>query len=398
MSSLITTLHLHVGLRQRLQFLDSYQQDNVSDEEIDFNLNQQQERFIDHLFSNEFQDEQRKLDYLQNIIVKNKTLPALEFGINDADFEDNALYAILPPDYMHLVNYRFNIWNDKTKCDLIVKDEWKQDIDEWVGVIPFVEDTSDVPVYQDVRINYISTINSKDETSTLYFRSFSLSAKEEVSPVAQDILRFFATPGAVVDKNGVAYSSALLPGSPKPLVYWENYRGIYYANSFIIVIPTTSIATNRTNHRIQMIIRDQGNNVVIENTVGMLMSSYSGWDETALDVDLTKSMQSGVAAPQDMMYDWQTQNAFFKPDEIEPHINLTKEKMYIYVGVKSIISTVRMDYIRRPRQISLSLNQTSELADNAPQRIVDWTIERMKLVLENPNVASLTQHNELKTK
>lgn len=399
MSSLITPLDYHIAVRQGLQFLDSYQQDDVSEEEIDFNLNQQQERFIDSLFSTEFQDDQRKLDYLQNVIIKNRTLPALEFETSDIDFEDNAQYAILPADYMHLINYRFATWVDKAKCDLTVKDNWKENLVEWVGVIPFaIDEKTNAPYYENVRVEYLSTLNSKQSTNTIYFRNFALSAPEEISPVAQDILRFFATPGVAVNDDGNPFSGSFVDDTIKPAVYWENYRGAYHPNSFIFVIQDSNVATGRTDQIIRMVIRDGNGNITASSEQTLIQVTHQIWNETELVKDLTKITQQGNAPTQDMLYDFQTQNVFYKPDSDQPLINLTKEKMYIYVGLKSIISAVRMDYVRKPRQISLSLNQTSELADNAPQRIIDWTIERMKLVLENPNVQSLVQHNEIKTK
>ncbi len=399
MSSLRTVLDYHIGIRQGLDYLQSYQQDNVSAEAIDFNLNQQQERFIDYIFNNEFQDTQRRMDYIQNLVVKNRALQVLRFNTTDADFETDAQYAILPSDYQHLINYRVKTWFDKTNCDLTLLPTWDEVYEQWIAVVPFAIDVvTQPPFYNNVRIEYERTFNAKQVTGVIYFRDFALSDAQEVSPIVQDVVQFSSTPGPVTDTTGAVFSNSFVDGKFKPPIYWENYRGIYYPNSFIVVIPKNQVLSTNTDPKINMVIRDSGNNITKTVTSDMVLESYSVWNTTELVKTLMTDTTSGVQPAQANLYEWQTQNKFYQPDKTEPHINLSKEKVYMYGGKRSLISDLTIDYVRTPRQISLSLNQTSELKGNAPQRIVDWTIERMKLVLENPNVQPLVQHNELRTK
>ena len=53
-----------------------------------------------------------------------------------------------------------------------------------------------------------------------------------------------------------------------------------------------------------------------------------------------------------------------------------------------------IDLIRIPRQISLSLNQISELGGNAPDIIVDRTVEYLKLAIENPAYQAVLNDNK----
>ena len=55
-----------------------------------------------------------------------------------------------------------------------------------------------------------------------------------------------------------------------------------------------------------------------------------------------------------------------------------------------------IDYVRKPRQISLALNQGCELAGTAPRLIVDATIEYLKLVIENPSYQAVLQDNQIR--
>ena len=89
-------------------------------------------------------------------------------------------------------------------------------------------------------------------------------------------------------------------------------------------------------------------------------------------------------------------NTFFKSKKSNPYSNIAEGKLHVFQPEKSIIATLRMDYIRRPARISLALNSACELSGNATRRIVDLAVERMKLITENPTVQAFQQEQQLR--
>ena len=89
-------------------------------------------------------------------------------------------------------------------------------------------------------------------------------------------------------------------------------------------------------------------------------------------------------------------NKFYKPYKLEPHSTLVDQFLIAYRDKSFIITDLTIDYIRKPREISLVLDQGCELAGEAPRIIVDKTVEYFKLVIENPAYRGIVQDNELR--
>lgn len=388
MNQLITTLDYHIAVRQGLQYLDSYQEDEVQPEEIDFNLNLQQERFLDFIMTENFQDDQNKLSYVKNVIVKNHNLSAIVMKSTDADYEDDTVYAVLPSDYKYLVNARTIRYRDDANCNIVLQDSWQTDYKECVAIVDFPKDDASAtyPFYPKVQIELF--ISGTTYSGIAYSQEFSLSDREEITPVIRNIQNFFDTQTSLLQ---------FPPGTVR--VYWEKFREIYSQNKFIFVITSDKLPTVTSFSVFARVFRNGTSVASSLKTATSIVTNYKKYSRGILNSvnNLSSKQTKCVVINLDELYDRETQNSFYASDDQQQNIAINGGKIYMYQGKKSVITEARVDYIRTPRQISLSLNQTSELAGNAPQRIVDWTIERMKVVLENPNAASLVQHNDLKT-
>jgi hypothetical protein len=89
-------------------------------------------------------------------------------------------------------------------------------------------------------------------------------------------------------------------------------------------------------------------------------------------------------------------NYFYSPVSVGTKTAISDRHLMAYEAKNFLISDLTIDYVRIPRTISLSLNQISELGGNAPDLIVDRTIEYLKLAIENPAYREVLQNNQIR--
>jgi hypothetical protein len=70
-------------------------------------------------------------------------------------------------------------------------------------------------------------------------------------------------------------------------------------------------------------------------------------------------------------------SAFGKTSPASPISSLKENLIIVYHNQKFICSEIKIDYIRKPKKINLSLNQDCELHDSIHQEIVENTAKRI---------------------
>ena len=103
-----SALELHKEVIQGLQTVDAFTQDMFLPQEIDFHLNKQQDSYVNELLDKGFSDRQLKLDHVQDLVVKNKTLDIF-LSPTAFYYEGGAINSFLPGDYKHLLDTRVNV-------------------------------------------------------------------------------------------------------------------------------------------------------------------------------------------------------------------------------------------------------------------------------------------------
>ena len=378
MPSIVTALDMHIEVLQGLQKVDSFQQDMFQPEEIDFQLNKQQDRFIEQLTNQKFQDRQVRLDYIKNLIVKNKTLPVYIPLATDSNFEANMQYGVLPSNYLHMVSDRSEIVTRKS-CDDIMYTP--TETNETIQVLQFPDPDVD-PTTGSYYLGLEITPDG-DTTNKLYKTRFDvnpldptlgskITEPDYISPLVKDILE----------------NIDLKTFGNKDQVYWEYYRGEYYPKSFIIVSTERfSITTFLNDGNPQGSITSQASPIPVQ---GVIKKNVLKDNSDGLTTIVENKLSEG-----DELYEFR-KNTFYKPTIQEPHSTLSEGFIYLYREASYILTALTIDYIRKPRQISLLLNQGCELAGSAPRLIVDAAVEYFKLVIENPSYQGILQDNQIR--
>jgi hypothetical protein len=368
MPGILTAFEMHLEVLQGLQKVDGFQQDIFLPEEIDLHLNREQDRLVATLFNKEFEDKQLRLDYIKNIVTKNRQLEVYVPDPNEYGYEPNMVYGVLPNDYLHLVNDR-SLVTFSTAPGLCVDlgSVLTETVTERFAILPVPESSlSTGPYYKNFRL--VATIGGSDVV--LYTAPAVLQnqpGKEGIYSIIRNITEY----------NFTGYT-----------FYWERYRDMYYPNSFIILTDNTNVsqftfASDR---------QDDSPDVSITEPVQTL--DYLQYDDTAV-LEIASRVNTEVEnrlVEADDMYELR-KNVFFRTSKKEPVSSIDKGFIRIYREKNFIVTALTIDYIRRPRQISLHLNQSCELAGNAPRLIVDGCIEYIKRIIENPAYRVMQEDN-----
>lgn len=143
-------------------------------------------------------------------------------------------------------------------------------------------------------------------------------------------------------------------------VRWENYGNIYKPNSFIFISNNSDIDAVRISY--DAVILDEfdatylynsyedNNNVVVKNNVALRLVETE---------DLYDALQHPYA----------------KTIYNSPITTLRQGQIQIYNNEKFIINSISIDYIRKPRLINLSLNQSCEISESRHDVIVDFAVQ-----------------------
>lgn len=76
---------------------------------------------------------------------------------------------------------------------------------------------------------------------------------------------------------------------------------------------------------------------------------------------------------------------FFTSSGKTPISEITGNKLVVHGNSSFIVTGVRVDYLKKPRAINLSLNQDCELPEEFHQAVCDLTVEYFKAMTVDPS-------------
>lgn len=377
MARLNTTLELHIEVLQGLQKVDAFRQDMFEPPEVDLHLNKQQDRFIDDLFGKEFEDRQIRLDYVRALIVKNHKLQVIEPTQASPLYEPGMIYAVLPPDYLYLVNDRSKLGLSQVFCADVTDVRSTEELQEHVSVLPFPLSTrTDPPFYNTFQI----------------FKT-EAAVEEAIYTAPTALTGYLTDPNAkyMVINNSLESMNRSLGTTTR--VYWESYRGQYYQNSYIFV------RDNADWTQVRAVAYNDDDPVTIDNetNAGFTQNDYQSpiFDPDQVEDESNIWVDNGMTEG-DKLYDL-PKNVYYQSSKQEPISAMSTDFIHVYDDKSFIIREVAIDYVRKPRQISLLLDQSCELTSaSARANIVDKTVQYMKLLIENPAHREFLQDNLIK--
>lgn len=370
-------LELHKEIFQGLQTVDAFSQDMFLAEEFDFHLNKQQDTYVNELLDDGFADRQVKLDHIQDLVVKNKSLPVFN-SPSSFYYEVGAIVSYLPGNYKHLLTSRAKVRNTLNCASLV---ESMVDYTQTFHFLELKTDLSSGPYFSKVEL--ISMLDGLE--TVIASVSIPVQEKEDTHTIVQNIL--FQANKKATDIN----------------VYWEKYttgknQGIVKLGHFIIHDDNFPTPTTTVGYKIRT-YQENGTTLDVETFETFAPSIVKVWntDEWDSETTLVSASQqiNTVILDNKDLYNRRT-NAFFLSKANEPHTNISDGLIFTYYGDKFLIEQIVVDYIREPQPISLSANQGCELSDSAARLVANRVIEYLKLVIENPNYKEVVGHNEIR--
>lgn len=361
-----TVRELHIEVNQRLQEVASHKKDKYYPEEIDLALNKAQFRLLEKGVTTRFEGDEINLSHVSALISKNKIGEVIIPNINDINYEDNnkTVYSIIAPDLFWLINGRAEVVTDPLNCELAPNLPTQSPI-ESVAVLPFPNAVGFSPYFENFSI-------SSSTYGTLY------QAPPELEGGVLSSTSYFTIVSNVLD---TLYRYVTVK------CYWERYRGTYYKNSFILVAQS-SLGT-----------------VTVSSSSGVSVTfavntTYTGFNRNAItgltskDVKLvpTKTTQ------EDMLYQSLRQNTYYDTGSDEVLLDQIFDYFILYRKESFIVTRFTYDYIRKPRTISLALNQSCELASATHPKLIDLTVEILRLDIKDQAYPQTVQDIQLRTK
>lgn len=361
-------LELHKEVLQGLQTVDAFSQDMFLPEEIDFHLNKQQDIFVNELLDEGFADRQLRLDYIQDLIVKNKPLPVF-ISPTAFYYESGAVTSFLPGDYKHLLSTRTGIRATDDCAEIIEKLEEKS---KYFSFLELSTTVTVAPYYP--RVQLVRILADQSEV-IMADTSVGAEEKDDTYLVIKNIL--YQANKKLIDVEA----------------YWEKYagserQGNIKLNTFIITDDDSAIKYKL------VIFKDNGDiqNEVVTDPEEQKVEVYP---DSVLK-PLTKIFYTSTSLLDNKEVYERRQSVFFSPKIQQPHTLLADGVLFNYFGDTFIIEKVLIDYIREPQPISITADQGCELSLSASRIVSNRTIEYLKLAIENPSYKEVLQHNEIR--
>lgn len=323
------------------------------DEKLWF-LNQQCLRFIKQRLrpqSNEkqlgFQADQKRYDDLESLI----TSATLNVYANDS----NSIFTYLPANY-------FSLTNDRS----ITKD---------LCGATYSPATSSINVFATC---YTLPTDSFDlfQTLKVYINGTIIFQVSDYFPTG--------IPNTSSKFELIAMLIDIINALPNFEAKYEGYLTKYCKGAIVVATTNNVTFTMKNNYTKVGPVTNFDQNMTIDTLVFTKLNSITGSKEW--DNRLTKSSKHHKLLPTN----------FGTTFSYSPISILQQGKLIAYHNQKFILSSLNIDYIRRPRKISLSLNQSCELSEDVHDEIVTGTAKRLAGITLNDNYRNLINEDLLK--
>lgn len=323
-------------------------------------------RLLEKGVDSKFQDSQINLGHISALIQKNKINEIIiPSSTTDPLYEEHMdnVYSLVPPDLYWLINSRAEVITDPLNCG-IAPTLGTTTISEWKSVVPFPAANGSAPYFPAVTVS--STV-----LGTIYTAPSPISAGFN-SPNSKYVL---------VNNILDTIRHATLK------VYWERYRDTYYKDSFIFVNSTNSGTFTITGTGLT------------PSSVAMTQTTYTTYNRALIPALESKqvSVEEVKTQEEDLLYNSLRNNQFYKTRAIQPIMDQTHDYFILYKDGSFIITRFYYDYIRKPRTISLTLNQSCELASATHPKIVDLAVEILRLDTKDQAYPATVQDTQLRT-
>ena len=386
----MNVFEMHLAIQQGVDKINSLQADMLLSEEIDIELNKSLYKFIstkygrNNQYQKGFEQSQKRIDDLRSLVKEFSGPATYKEQLTNTIWVDKFQ---LPSDYMYLVNQRSEVlhndcspveWyfsnNDPTAYMIIPMTNF-HDGTHFVDKMELIADPSNATLGQVDMLN-----------SGIVFSSYTYPA--DLTNLRADI--------ELSSNWGVGFE-----------FYWEQYGDLDVPGCFIVIIDlgvhgwynwdtavpsssataptqiTTAVGQFATSTGLQDSNNTQAFAEYTQNGLGIKRIAGSG---SFKDHALNKFIQ------QDDIYTL-LNDPFNTTKHSSPLTTIRGRYLDIYTSDIFIIDKVKITYIRKPKNISLSLGIDCELPEHTHQEIVDMAVSSILEGIGDPRYK--TQQVEL---
>lgn len=368
----MTVFEMHLNFNQRLQEVASYKRDKIFSEEIDLSLNQAVERFVKRNMDINFEDRQSKLSNIRSLLEKNRSIPTTIKQTTDTDYEPFASTIDLPADYFYLINHRAEVLTSTIEPCNVAPTLGTSTSTRYTTLLTFPDTSRSTPPY------YTGLSISRNSV-VIYSGVISFNSKNSKNFIISNILESLNRPENTYQ------------------IFWEYYAGRRYANKFVITDSSNPVVYDAKTYNAGDLVTPEASTTANPST-----STYTTYDRTLLTPAYLIGKKLDIVPcylmESDTSYARLKLNSFTKTKPNNPCTAESGDLIYFYFDESFIITKSVIDYVRKPRQISLALNQSCELDPSTHREIVDLAVEIFKLDIRDPSYKEMLQNTEIRTK
>ena len=378
---------MHIAIQQGVDKINSFQADMLLPEEIDLELNQAQGKFINtkygkgNKFQKGFEQSQKRIDDIRTL-VDEILLPATYKEQLDTNVWVDTVR--LPDDYMHLVNTRAHVWHNSNCAPMKEDTDWE---------------TSTINNYLYFELPMSSLMNT-----TLADSVAGIYVTPDISGMVSTTTfpPFFISGAATIfDNNVTALSSSI--SDPAGMIsfrshmetgvalnwwgHWENFLSVTSPGNILLRLWPATYPLANCDPTLGVVW-----SVVAVDSVGKVLHTDLLKCEAGLDI--TRSLMSsddGVVLNKKSSKFVQQDDIFtmlkdpFNTTTLEnPLYTIRDNKLDLYTNDIFIIEEVKLTYIRKPAEISLSLQVSCELPEHSHREIVDMAVSSILESIADP--------------
>lgn len=346
----MTPQEMHIGIDLDLQKLNANVTSSIEPEEKDWFLTEEMFRFIKQRIrriSNDkklgLQEDQKRYDDLEDLI----TTAILPVYIKDT----NSVFTFLPANYFSLINDRS-----------LTKDLCGQ------AYSPIVSDISLYTAFWE----FPSNSTDLYKTMIIVLNSVTIFRVIDYFPngIPNESSRFELINLIIQTFNSIANFECK----------YESYQDKYKKGSIVLA------STNNTTFT----LKNTYNVTPVDQVFSITSTTYS-----KISTVVTAKEHANRLSKTELIYS-QLDTSFDNTYYFSPISTLQKSKLNAWHSKKFILSGLNIDYIRRPRKISLSLNQSCELSEDVHSEIVASTAKRLAGITQSEDYKNLINENLLK--
>lgn len=345
----MTPREMLIGIDLRLQKVNSDVVSSISDEEKLWFLNEDQIRFIKqrtNVLSNDkklgLQDTEKRYDDLE-ALIESTSLPVFAR-------DNSSVFTYLPTTYFSRINIRS-----------LTKDLCGKDYNPTTAIQKIYTTSYVLPVNTD---NFYQDLIVKLGSTTI------LTVADYYSTGIKSLKSSFELINILID---------ILNSQPGIEAKYETSKGVYNKGAIIVSSNLTFTITN--NYTFSGVKVDTFTPTSKDYTQINTITGTQEYDNRLVKGEKLFSMLNTNFST--TFYD-------------SPITTLQKDSIVVYHKKKFILSSINLDYIRKPKKISLILNQGCELSENVHEEIVDNTAKRIAAYVLSQEYNNIINENLLK--